>query len=130
MDECTICYDSPCTCIQSKPASGSRARASRRLPAPAPTVRRPVRKFSNSPSGELLNVIAKPEEPVEIGFAGPDAAIDEDEVMTAAILCFAPLLTDSELRRHNLKRPPPVDSLEQRRARFRADVVWSESRYV
>lgn len=123
MDACMICCESPCTCPSTDVESKVRTRASRRLPVqptPAP-IRKPVRKFSSTPTG--VRASEPVEESVEV-FSSDGGT--EDRLLYAAIMCLAPLMSDAELKRHI----PEVASLEARRAKFRADVgVWSDARY-
>lgn len=121
MDDCLICYESPCECLNDNAVKKATARASRRSTAePVQPIRKGVPKFSSAP----LRVPAKTEEPLDTG----PASEEDDEVLLAAILCFAPLMSDSELSRHTgVKRPP---SLLERRAKFLSEVgEWSEARY-
>lgn len=122
MDECLICSESPCTCNveQIRPVKRSSVRASRRLPTPpASNDRKPVRKFSTNTDGAPAR-----EDSIDTGVRNED-----DEVLLRAINLFAPLLSDAELRRHGVERPHSLPRLDERRRKFRSEVVWSETRY-
>lgn len=121
MDECLICSESPCTCLeqQKPPVRDKGARASRRLSDRQVVDRKPVRKFSTHTDGAS---------DANKGLIDTEASGENDELLDA-IRCLAPLLSDSELRRHGVERPNSLPNLDERRRKFRAEVVWSEARY-
>lgn len=131
MDDCFICFESPCQCETAVTKSAKPStRAPRRSSSPAATERRKVARFSSAsiekPAPPPPVVTTQVQTEVREGETSEQVDRSEEEI----VRILAPLLADRELEPYQDYLPADCKlTLDERRRKFRDGIKWSEGRY-